>query len=305
VVNSRRPVRSGLLATAAVAAGAVTYAAGYEVRAFRLRLVDVPVLPAGSSPLRVLHVSDLHVVPGQQRKVSWVRELADLDFDLVVNTGDNLSHRRAVPWAIEALEPLLDRPGVFVFGSNDYYAPRLANPARYLWTHRPLVRRREDLPWQDLRDRFVKSGWLDLTNARGELSIDGRTVHFAGVDDPHVKRDRYADVAGPPEPDGDLAIAVMHAPYRRVLNAFTADGYRLILAGHTHGGQLRVPGYGALVTNCDLDTRRARGLSQHWVPGAPQPAWLHVSAGLGTSRYAPVRFACPPEATLLTLIPGA
>jgi uncharacterized protein len=291
------------MAAAAASAGAVAYAAGYEVRAFRLRFVDVPVLPAGSPPLRVLHLSDLHVVPGQRRKVEWVRGLADLDFDVVVNTGDNLSHTDAVPWAIEALEPLLSRPGVFVFGSNDYYAPRLANPARYLWTHRPLLRRREDLPWQDLRDTFAKSGWLDLTNARGELSVAGRAVQFAGVDDPHVKRDRYAEVAGPPSPDAEVAIGVMHAPYRRVLNAFTADGYSLMMAGHTHGGQLCVPGWGALVTNCDLDAGRAHGLSQHRAPGVDQPAWLHVSAGLGTSRYAPVRFACPPEAALLTLVP--
>jgi predicted MPP superfamily phosphohydrolase len=74
------------------------------------------------------------------------------------------------------------------------------------------------------------------------------------------------------------------------------DGCRLILAGHTHGGQLRVPFYGALVTNCGIDRARARGLSRY------ENAWLHVSAGLGTSPFAPVRFSCPPEATLLTLV---
>jgi predicted MPP superfamily phosphohydrolase len=84
-----------------------------------------------------------------------------------------------------------------------------------------------------------------------------------------------------------------------VIDAFVDDGFRLVVSGHTHGGQLRVPGYGALVTNCGLDRTRARGLSR-WRDGA----WLHVSAGLGTSPYAPVRFACPPEATLLTLVPA-
>jgi predicted MPP superfamily phosphohydrolase len=96
-------------------------------------------------------------------------------------------------------------------------------------------------------------------------------------------------------------MGVVHAPYRRVLDAMAADGHQLIIAGHTHGGQLRIPFYGALVTNCDLDRKRARGLSRHpdWrVPGA---SWLHVSAGLGTSPYAPMRICCRPEATLLTL----
>jgi predicted MPP superfamily phosphohydrolase len=114
-------------------------------------------------------------------------------------------------------------------------------------------------------------------------------------------------------PDGgspsgiDLRLGVTHAPYRRILDEMQADGADLILAGHTHGGQLALPFYGALVTNCDLDTRRAKGL--HGWPGArpdePDGAgstWMHVSAGLGTSPYAPVRFACRPEATLLTLV---
>ena len=108
-------------------------------------------------------------------------------------------------------------------------------------------------------------------------------------------------MAGPPD-DADLAVAVAHAPYLRVLDRFTADGYALVLAGHTHGGQLRLPGYGALVTNCDLDPARARGLHRHSAGG--RSAWLHVSAGLGTSPYAPVRFGCRPEATLLTLVPA-
>ena len=100
-----------------------------------------------------------------------------------------------------------------------------------------------------------------------------------------------------------------HAPYQRILERMSAEGVDLVLAGHTHGGQLCVPGFGALVTNCDLDRSRASGLSQ-WPgrPGAPRaadPMHLHVSAGLGTSPYTPVRIACRPEAALLTLVPGA
>jgi predicted MPP superfamily phosphohydrolase len=84
-----------------------------------------------------------------------------------------------------------------------------------------------------------------------------------------------------------------------MIDAMAADGHDLIVAGHTHGGQVCVPFYGALVTNCDLDTARVKGLSQH--TANDRTSWLHVSAGLGTSPYAPVRFACRPEATLLTL----
>lgn len=287
---------------AAAAVGCLAYAAGYEVQAYRLRRIDVPVLPAGHRPLRVLHVSDLHMTPGQARKRAWVRSLAALEPDVIVNTGDNLADMRAVPVVLDALGPLLERPGVFVPGSNDYYAPVPKNPARYLLPWHRMDRRPTgaDLPWKELRDAFADAGWLDLTNARGALTVDGRRLVFAGVDDPHLRKDRYREVAGPAEP-ADLAVGVTHAPYRRVLDAMIADGYRLILAGHTHGGQLCVPGWGALVTNCDLEPRRAKGLSHHPASGGPEAPWLHVSAGIGTSPYAPVRFACPPEASLLTL----
>ena len=129
-------------------------------------------------------------------------------------------------------------------------------------------------------------------------------IAFAGVDDPHLDYDDLSAVAGPADPDADLRLAVAHAPYLRVLDQFAADGYDAILAGHTHGGQLRLPVKGALVTNCDLDTGRARGLHRHPAsssPGEPGSSWLHVSAGAGTSPYAVGRFCCRPEATLIRL----
>ena len=89
-----------------------------------------------------------------------------------------------------------------------------------------------------------------------------------------------------------------------MLDQFAADGYDAILAGHTHGGQVCLPGVGALTTNCDLEPARAKGLHRHPADshdGDPGSAWLHVSAGIGTSPYARIRVACRPEATLLTL----
>ncbi|MGR8009228.1 metallophosphoesterase [Streptomyces hypolithicus] len=297
----------------AVGAAGLAYAAGFEARSFRLRRVTVPVLPTGARPLRVLQVSDIHMVGGQRKKQRWLQSLAGLRPDFVVNTGDNLSDSEAVPEVLDALGPLMEFPGVYVFGSNDYYGPQLRNPARYLFEksqgkhglngNAPAVGVVHN-PWEGLRDAFDAAGWVDLTNTRGTLKLaglDSMEIGFTGVDDPHIKRDRYAEVAGGPDPSADFSIGVVHAPYLRALDAFTADGYPLILAGHTHGGQLCIPFYGALVTNCDLDTERVKGLSTHSADG--RRAYLHVSAGCGTNRYTPVRFACPPEATLLTLTP--
>lgn len=189
-------------------------------------------------------------------------------------------------------------PGVFVFGSNDYFGPRLKNPAKYLTkpTHRVYG---TPLPWQDLRAAFTERGWLDLTHNRREFEVAGQRIAAAGVDDPHIERDRYDTIAGPAGPTANLRLGLTHSPEPRVLDRFAGDGYQLVMAGHTHGGQLCVPFYGALVTNCGLDRSRAKGPSQ-W--GAHMR--LHVSAGIGTSPFAPVRFACRPEATLLTLVPA-
>ncbi|MBV9139867.1 MAG: metallophosphoesterase [Pseudonocardiales bacterium] len=288
--------RAALGAAALVVAG-TAYSAGVEVRRWTLRHATLPVLPAGAASLRILHISDLHMTPNQRSKQRWLADLAQLAPDLVVNTGDNLAHQRAVPAVLRALQPLLALPGVFVFGNNDYYAPRPKNPAHYLLGTGKKIRG-APLPWTDLRAAFAEHGWLDLTNTRRTLTVAGRRVALAGVDDPHLRRDRYQRIAGRADPAADLRLGLAHSPEPRVLDAFAADGYDLVLAGHTHGGQLRLPGYGAIVTNCGLDRSRARGASR-W--GAH--TWLHVSAGVGTSPFAPVRFACPPEASLLLLVP--
>jgi predicted MPP superfamily phosphohydrolase len=287
------------LALGATTTGAATvaYAAGFERRRWTLREATLPVLSAGARPLRVLHISDLHLTPHQRSKQRWVARLAELEPDLVVNTGDNLAHPRAVPAVVAALGPLLERPGLFVFGSNDYFGPTPKNPARYL-VKSSRRRHGAPLPWRDLRAALVERGWHDATHARVALTVAGVGVATAGVDDPHLGLDRYDRVAGRPGGDPGLRLGLTHSPEPRVLDRFAGDGYDLVLAGHTHGGQLRLPGVGALVTNCGIDRSRARGASR-W--GAH--TWLHVSAGLGTSPFAPVRFACPPEASLLTLVP--
>ncbi|MET9349387.1 metallophosphoesterase [Streptomyces termitum] len=293
---------------AATAAAGLVYAAGFEARSFRLRRVTVPVLPPGMDDLRVLQVSDIHMVCGQRKKRAWLQRLAGLRPDFVVNTGDNLSDTEAVPELLDALGPLMDFPGVYVFGSNDYYGPRFRNPGRYLVEkvqgrhglngNAPVVGAVHN-PWEGIKDAFDAAGWVDLTNTRGRLKLPQADLAFTGLDDPHIKRDRYERVAGGPDASADFSLGVVHAPYLRVLDAFAADGYELLLAGHTHGGQLCVPFYGALVTNCDIDPGRVKGLSTHTAGG--HTSYLHVSAGCGTNRYTPVRFACPPEATLLTL----
>jgi predicted MPP superfamily phosphohydrolase len=298
-----RTVRKAHAVTLGLAAASVTgvaYSSIVERNWFRLRRIDVPVLPPGLPSARILHISDTHLTPRRGRLIRWVRALDGLEPDLVVNTGDSISHPDAVPAFLDALGPLLDRPGVFVFGSNDMYSPVFKNPTRYLWRTSKTDynhRRVPDLPYRELGASLSAAGWLDLNNRIGRLKAGPLDIEFGGIDDSHVNRDRYDRVAGPVDPRADLHIAVMHSPEPRNLDRFAADGYDLMLAGHTHGGQVCVPFHGALVTNCGIEPARVKGLHRH------AGAWLHVSAGLGTSPTAPIRFCCPPEASLLTLLP--
>lgn len=285
--------------------GAACFAYGVlvENQAFRLRRVSVPVLPPGSPRLRVLHISDAHLLVRNRARARFIAGLAGLEPDLVVNTGDNVAEPAAIDTLTRSLGRLLERPGVYVMGSNDYTGPQFSNPLAYLV--RPTTRsghgEARPLPTSRLKSALSAGGWIDLTQTKTLLEVDGLTLELRGTDDAHLGLDDYAAVAGRPDRAADLAVGVIHAPYRRVLDAMTADKVKMIFAGHTHGGQVCVPLYGALTTNCDLPLRQAKGLSK-WKSGG-RTSWLHVSAGLGSSPMAPYRFACPPEATLVSLTP--
>jgi predicted MPP superfamily phosphohydrolase len=312
-------IAGGALTTvAAASAGALAWGTLIERNLFTLRQVTAPVLAPGSAPVRVLHISDLHMAPWQRRKQEWIRSLAAWKPDLIVDTGDNLGHERGIEGVEYALEPFRGTPGVFVNGSNDYYGPVPKNPLKYFSGPSTRHPRPANLDVARLETLFGELGWLDLNNAAGELTINGNVLEFFGVDDPHRNFDRLdllpgaldelrendgTDSAWPAdesdEPAPAVSIGVAHAPYQRVLNTFVTYGARMIFAGHTHGGQVCVPGFGALVTNCDIPRAQVKGLSL-W-NHALRAAYLNVSAGLGTSIYAPVRFACRPEASLVTL----
>lgn len=311
----------GALATLG-AASVLAFAWGslIERNWYALREVSVPVLEPGAAPIRVLHISDLHMAPWQRGKQEWIRALAGLKPDLIIDTGDNLGHERGLEGVRYALEPFRGIPGAFVNGSNDYYGPTPKNPMKYFSGPSLNHRKPASLDLASLTDFFTGLGWLDLNNAAGELTVNGTRLELFGVDDPHRRFDRLdllpailddlreEDETDAAWPDNEaapaapaLSIGVTHAPYQRVLNTFVTYGAQVIFAGHTHGGQVCIPGYGALVTNCDIPRAQVKGLSR-W-PHALRSAYLNVSAGLGTSIYAPVRFACRPEATLMTLTP--
>lgn len=303
---TRRLLRVGaaILGSGALAGAVTAVLAHRELRRFELHEHIVPMLAPGTlgtntlgvpEEFRILHLSDLHMIPGQKEKEEWVSSLIGLRPDLVINTGDNLSHEKGVPHVLRALGDLLDVPGLFVFGSNDYYGPRPVNPFLYLLGKKRPVSE-EILPWEGMKAAFQEHGWLDATHARREFRVGSVKIAAAGVDDPHHDLDDYSTIAGTPNERADLRIALVHAPEPRVLDRFEADGYQICFSGHTHGGQLCLPGGRAIVTNCGIDRARARGLHR-W-----KSMMLHVTNGLGNSRYVPFRLFCRPSATLLRIV---
>jgi predicted MPP superfamily phosphohydrolase len=266
------------------------YAVVIERNWYAIRRHRVPCLPPGARPLRILHISDLHLRSGQRRKQRFLRELARLEPDLVVGTGDYLGDEVSVDATVATMAAIKPRASaLFVLGSNDYYSPVPKSPLRYFRMHRPVPTPGKANPWPDLVEGLKGSGW-ELINNRA-LAVDGMDV--VGLDDAHIG---LADLSVATPRDGDgFRLAVAHSPdgARELADL----GYDLILCGHTHGGQVRVPGVGALVTNSTLPRSMARGLHRLGV------TWLHVNAGLGTSMYAPYRFACRPEVCVLELVP--
>ncbi|WP_138316561.1 metallophosphoesterase [Rhodoluna limnophila] len=290
-----------LAALVGLGLAAAIWGIAIERHLFVIRRETVAVLPTGSPEITVLHIGDIHMAPWQKRKQRWVHALGQLKPDLVINTGDNLGHTQAIGPVLTALAPLTERPGVFVNGSNDYYAPVLRNPLGYL--AKPSERSNgQKLDTARLLSGFQSAGWLNLNNRGGQLSIRGVQLGFIGVDDAHDELDDIGSLPGQATAlkNCDVILGVSHAPYMRVLEAMADAGAEVLFAGHTHGGQVCLPGFGALVTNCDLPAKNAKGLSA-WKFG-DRKLILNVVAGLGHSIFAPVRFACRPEVRLITLV---
>jgi predicted MPP superfamily phosphohydrolase len=290
-----------LLGLLVIAFAAAIWGIGIERFLFTVRRETIKVLPKNSPNITVLHIGDIHLAPWQKRKAKFVHSLGALKPDLVINTGDNLGHAAAIGPVLTALAPVLQLPGVFVNGSNDYYAPVLRNPLGYL--AKPSDRSEGAvLDTPRLIAGFRSAGWLNLNNREGQLSIKGVKLGFIGVDDAHDELDNLDSIKPQANAlaNSDVLIGVSHAPYLRVLEAMGTAGASIIFAGHTHGGQVCLPGIGALTTNCDLPNKYAKGISA-WRFGG-RDVLLNVVAGLGHSIFAPVRFFCRPEVRLLTLV---
>jgi len=225
--------------------------------------------PFAADGLRIAHVSDLHLRTWNRVLKHTQQLLLGLEYDLLAVTGD-LSHHpgdwaRAAELTRRLFSPLYASCGLFaVLGNHD--SPRLAEAP--------------ELNLQFLRDEAVSVEYSQTT-----LAVAGVEQSMTGHGDVEAA---LAGIA-PRTP------AVLLAHYPSTVYDVPPGQVSLLLAGHTHGGQIRLPLLGCLWTNDRIPTRLARGL--HIVDGTR----LHASPGVGLSGPIPVRFRCRPEITMLRL----
>lgn len=256
---------------------------GYLVGHRRLRvtplLVSLPGLPPALDGLRIVHLSDLHLGPLADRAgfADVVARVAELDPDLVVVTGDVVDSKRT---DVDAWVPLLAgiraRHGVWAILGNHDEGAGLDRVAAAIARH---------------------SDWTVLRDDVAPVTIDGATLWLVGLE----YRDTPASIAALPGlvarvPSGEAAILLCHHP--AIYEAAARLGVPLTLAGHTHGGQLAVPGLPRLNPARILMTRFDAGTF------ARHGTLLHVNRGLGISGQR-IRVGAPREITVVTLLAPA
>jgi len=233
----------------------------------------LPQLPSELDGLKIAHLSDLHMLGDLTE--DFYHEVADatneLTPDLVCLTGDILERERCLPWISDTLGRIEARHGkFFVLGNHEL---RLRNV-------------------QPLLDALISAGWTDLGSRCEALTINGAEILLAGNELPWFGCAPTLNV----EP-GTLSFRLLLAHTPDLYPWAKAHAFDLMLAGHNHGGQIRLPWLGALISPSWYGWRYAGGLYHE------PPTLLHVSRGIAAKH--PIRLNCPPELALLVLRRGA
>ena len=291
--------RANLAALATLAVGAALYA-WWESTAVEVtrRTLHVRDLPPGLDGLRVLHISDTHFPASADSVGRFLELIWPLEYDLILCTGDYVETAAGWDAAGDALTQLRAPFGVYAtLGAHDYCAPVHTvqswlqfNADRLLHRRRPMI---DPAPFVK---RLESAGIVVLRNEWRSAEIGGELVRIGGAGDASVGMARV-ERALPPADIAPAAFEILltHSP-DAVLGARTPTP--LVFSGHTHGGQIRVPGWGAPVRHSHLVTReRAAGV--FW-PQGPEGPQVVVSRGFGTA-FVPFRFACRPELGLYEL----
>lgn len=236
---------------------------------------------------KILHISDLHLKRPESHKIEFLKRITDAEYDLVLLTGDVFEDLTGIEYA----SSILSRPpkiGAFaVLGNHDYYEYTMFNKTvgRVIRKLRQPYQKRDVTP---LVEALEDAGFQVLRNESRTLSDHG--IHLIGIDYPGIKEEDLAELVQS-APENHLLMAIFHYP--KNLDFITRQGIQLAFGGHTHGGQVRIPGFGAVITDSELPRHQASGLIRRGETA------FHISRGLGADPRTNFRFFCPPAATVV------
>lgn len=232
--------------------------------------IETPKLPTGMRPLRIVHISDLHSDPEPRLEEQLPERIAEQHPDIIVFTGDTLNTPKGLPIARKCLSRLAEIAPTFVVRGN--------------W---------DAWYWRN-QDLFGATGVRELAGDAGEVTINGFTFYVAGAGVGDEKEIGTLLDGLPPD-----AFKVFLYHYPDEIMTVAAHGADLYCAGHTHGGQVALPFYGALITLSKFGKRFEAGLYK------VQNTWLYVNRGIGMEGgTAPrVRFFARPEITVIEVAP--
>ncbi len=263
--------------------------------------IAVPVQFCALEGVRILHISDLHLRAASKRFNAFFERLGKEVYDIIVCSGDMVDHDNGITACIEYLSELRSRQGTFVtFGNHDKF--RLGLKEFFFFSHKERFTP-NDLP--RLRQGLEACGMRVLVNEVAHVKINGVAVAFVGLDCP-LGFDR---VRNPSElfkaevrkmqtvvdqgKEDEYSILISHVP--DLIDMVNLPAVRLILASHTHGGQVRLPFIGPLVALSSFQRQYNMGVYRY------RHAYLHVSSGVGETLTTPIRIGCPARASVLTL----
>jgi predicted MPP superfamily phosphohydrolase len=267
------------------------YGIWIEPRWFILSRFTIKVKKPLPQPMKVLHISDTHFHP----RNTYINKLFDKlekidDLDLIVLTGDIIDNENGIDLAKHQLKRLKAHMGIYaVLGNHDHYwygKRELVN----LMFFKLLPRYKNNA--EHLKATLEGIGCYVLVNEARTVSFHGTDIWIAGLDDPVTQHDEPEKLQKSGDPD-QLKILLTHlldAVYKVADHKFD-----LAFAGHTHGGQIRIPLLGPVVTHSRLKRKYASGLNHI------DHTRVFTSRGIGTSPLIPSRFFCNPEATIFTI----
>lgn len=274
------------------AAGVIYYATKVSTKSYRLERLGISLSPdqAGKNSageLRILHLSDLHLCEPESHKLDFLAGLDLASFDLVVLTGDIFENYSGLKYADKILSARPRLGAYAVLGNHDCYDYNMLHKTfgRIWRRHRHPKQFRDTRP---IVDALESCGFVVLRNTAVNIPEEG--LHIVGIDYPTMEDGALEELLRQ-APNTHLKIVLQHVPFR--LKRLERLGVDLALAGHTHGGQVRVPGIGALITDSELPRHEASGIVWRGKTA------IHVSRGLGADPRSNIRLFCPPAATAL------